>query len=256
MTITKTILFFLIAAILPCDLKAQRYQLADFTETTLPRRGSDEWHEFLKSTFGFKVAIKRGKLKVVYYDTNDRDTEVELTVENGRIVGTDEGEFGGQLKFFDDADKMTVIKSGNFPFLFYYKHDVYLIDTSAPVKKSAKHMEHIQQGALYKLVWKNDEYSYLKIFEFDEFPLGLCMVNEDILAVSWNYVYRIHNLQKEIIFKQELIFDDTLDQVFTLNSIAAADAHHIYMGTEGGYLQFDPFSKLYKYYKYKKCSPL
>ena len=252
MALPKMILFLLAIIILPCGVQAQKYRLSDFEETALPKPGSNDWYQFLEGSYAFKVSIKAGKLKIGEYDSNDFDREVELIVDGGRIVGTDDGEFEGRLTFEDDAGRTTLIKKGNFPFLFIYKHEVYFIDTFAPTKFIAAYLETVELGALYRLEWQNDAYTYVKIFDFDEFPISMCIVNDDIMLTSWNYCYKIHDLKKEIIFKKETIFNDTINRAFSLNSLAATDNRYIYLGTEGGYLQFDVADKSYKYYKYKK----
>lgn len=252
MAIPKTILFLLAIIILPCGAQAQKYLLSDFEETTLPKPGSNDWYPFLKGTYDFKVSTKRGKLKIGEYDSNNFDREVAVIVDNGRIVGTDEGEFGGELTFEDGGGNVTLIKKGNFRFIFNYKHEVYFIDSSAPTKYDTAHLETVYLGALYKLRWQNGAYTYDKIFDFDEWPISICIVNDDILLTSWNYCYKVHNLKKEIIFKRETIFSDTINWAFSFNSIAATDGRHIYLGANGGYLLLDPADKSYKYYKYKK----
>ncbi len=252
MAIPKTLLFLAVIIILPCAAQAQKYPLSNFVETLLPKPGSNDWYPFLEGTYTFKVSTKRGKLTIGEWDSNDYDNHVGVVVGNGHIIGTDEGEFEGELIFEDSAGETTLIKKGNFRFIFYYKHEVYFIDTFAPTRFDAPHLQTIELGALYKLVWQNNAYTYIKIFDFDEWPLSMCILNDDILLTSWNYCYRVHNLQKEIIFKKETIFSDTINRSFTFNSIAATDDRHIFLGVDGGYLQLDPVDKSYKYYKYKK----
>ncbi|MFI5163301.1 MAG: hypothetical protein ACHQHN_18625 [Sphingobacteriales bacterium] len=118
MKIPKPILILLIIFLLPRDLHAQKYKASDFVETQLPKPDSVEWKQFLDGAYDFKVSIKKHELSLKYWDSNDRDWTIYLYTDHGRLVGTDNGEFGGELEFFDESDNGTVIKKGNIRYLF------------------------------------------------------------------------------------------------------------------------------------------
>jgi hypothetical protein len=253
MRLPKPILILLIIFLLPHDLQAQKYQASDFVETQLPKPNSEEWRQFLDGAYDFKVSIKKHELNLKYWDSNDRDWVIILFTDHGRIVGTDNGEFGGELEFFDDSDNGTVIKKGNIRYLFEYKHEIYFMESLYDYKGMDESFFNNYKGILFKLAWKGNGYTSQKILDFDEEPGGMFILNGDILVTTWNYLYRIHNLQKEVIFdlQKEGIFKNVLNQEIFFNSVAATDEHHVYTGTRAGYLQFDLTNKSYKYYKYK-----
>lgn len=223
------------------NLYAQKYHVADFEETQVPKSDSAAWHKFIKHQLDFKVWLRHGKLKIGEFDTNrDLPHEAEVSVDRGRIVGTDEGEFYGMLTFEDDGGGVTQIKRGDFPFVFIYKDNIFFIDTTDPFRK----------GALYKLTYNDGKYAYEKILDFDEPPRTMCIVDGDILAGSFNYFYRIHDLQKEVIFKG-FFSDETVSPT----SIAATDLQHVYVGIDGGYVQFNLVTNTYKCFRYSKKYP-
>ena len=129
MTVPKPIFILLAFFLLPCELQAQKYQASDFIETQLPKPNSEEWRQFLDGANDFKVSIKKHELRLKYWDSNDRDWVIELFVDHGQIIGTDNGEFGGELKFIDDADNVSVIEKGNIRYLFEYKHEIYFMES-------------------------------------------------------------------------------------------------------------------------------
>jgi len=238
----------LVCFLLPYDLQAQKYTSSDFVETQLPKPNSEEWKQILLGAYDFKVSIKKHKLRLEYWDSNDYDREPLLWVDKGRIVWTDNGEWGGELKFVDESDNRTIIKEGNIRFLFEYNKEIYFIESLA-------HMS-LDEGAFFKLVLKDGVYNYEKIFDFGDAPEAMCMLNGDILVTSYDYLYRIHNLQKEVIFdlQKEGIFKNILNYEMLFTSVAASDEQHVYVGTLGGYLQFDLTNKSYKFYKFKNIS--
>jgi hypothetical protein len=253
MTVPKPVFILLAFFLLPRELQAQKYQASDFVETQLPKPNSEEWRQFLDGAYDFKVSIKKHELRLKYWDSNDRDWVIELFVDHGQIIGIDNGEFGGELKFIDDADNVTVIEKGNIRYLFGYKHEIYFMESLYNFKSFYDEFKNYK-GILFKLVWKDGGYTSQKILDFDEEPGGMFILNGDILISTWNYLYRIHNLEKEVIFdlQKEGIFKNILNQEIFFNSVAATDEHHVYTGTRAGYLQFDLANKSYKYYKYKK----
>ncbi len=247
----KPILILLATFLLPLGLQAQIYRAADFVETRLPEPNSEEWRQFLDGTYGFKVSVKKHELSLKYFDTNDREWEINLYTNHGHLVGTDHGEFGGELEFFDDSDNGTIIKKGNIRYLFVYNHDLYFIESAIDFRKD---FVDYYKSFLFKLAWTGVGYTYQKILALDEQAEGLFILNGDILITTWNYLYRIHDFQNEVVFdlQKEGIFKNPLDQEIFFNSVAATDEHHVYIGTEGGYLQFDLTNKSYKFYKFKK----
>jgi hypothetical protein len=230
------ILFFIF--VFTGSIRAQTYPLSDFVETVLPKPNSPQREGIFRSGFDFKASIEWGKLKIRHYTTTRYDGDSEILAGDGRLMGIDSGEFGGELRFVDGQDNITVIKKGNISFLFEYKHEVYFIE-------SLLHGS-INYGALFKVIVQDDGYSYKKILDFDDAPRVMCIANGDILVASISTFYRIHNLQKE------KLFPDLLAEDFLPTSLASTDAAHVYMGVTAGYVQMDLINKTYKFFRYIK----
>jgi len=252
MTVPKPIVILLILFLLPYASQAQKYTTSDFVETQVPKPNSEEWQQFFHGDI-YKVSIRKHKLRIEYWSSLDRDSVVKVITDRGRIVGVDNGEWGGVLKFVDDANNETVIKTGNIRLLFEYEKNDYFIETGSGVF-SKEDLSFSGEGTLFKLVLKDDAYDYVKVIHFDDSPEEMCMLNGDILVVSRNCLYRIHNLQKETILDlhKEGIFKNAPYDDVGFTSIAVLDEQHVYAGIDGGYLQFDLTNKSYKYYKFKR----
>jgi hypothetical protein len=251
MAIPKSILILLFAFFLSCDLQAQKYMASDFVETQLPKSNSEEWRQFLDGAY-FKVSIRKHILRFENWNSKDHDSVVKVVTDRGRIIGVDNGEWGGVLKFVDDAENETVIKKGNIRLLFEYQKNDYFIETG-PGLFSKEDLSFKGEGTLFKLVLRDDVYDYEKVIHFDDRPMEMCMLDDDILFASRDRLYRIHNFQKEILFdlQKEGIFKNTFHDALGFTSIAALDDSHVYAGIDGGYMEFDLTNKSYKYYKYK-----
>ena len=251
----KPILILLAIFLFPLKLQAQKYRAADFVETRLPEPDSEDWRKFLEGAYDYKVSIKNHDLSLKYWDSNDREGEIYLYTNHGRLVGTDHGEFGGELEFFDDSDNGTVIKKGNIRYLFLYRHEIYFLESFLdPQPNDLEDFTVNYKGILFKLEWTGKGYVYHKILDFDEEPGGMFILKNDILVTTWNYLYSIHDLQKEVLFdlKKQGIFKNKLGETIFFNSVAASDEHHVYIGTTNGYIQFDLTIKSYKFFKFKK----
>jgi len=233
-----TLLTLLLVFILAGDLKGQTYPLSDFVETALPKPNSIERAKIHEGGLDFAISIRNGKLKIRDYKQKQYDEDVKLFVNNGKFIGIDNGEWGGELKFVSLNDDTTIIKKGNILFLFKYNREIYFIESLA-------HMG-INEGALYKVISTNNAYAYQKILDFDDAPRVMCIVNGDILVASYNNFYKLHDLKKEKIFP-DLLAEDLIPW-----SLVAIDARHVYMGLTAGYVEIDLIGKSYKFYQYKK----
>ncbi|HSY75775.1 MAG TPA: hypothetical protein VK890_02895, partial [Bacteroidia bacterium] len=129
----------------------QKYTESDFVKTNPPLYSTDEWYVLNTSTNDFSVFNKSGVL-IIKKHTGDTNTQLKLP--NGRLIGTDMGERGGVLKFIPTGkpkDAIT-IKQGNIKLVFHFRDSLYFIEGLAHLSTNT--------GVLYRLDTVNKTYAY------------------------------------------------------------------------------------------------
>ena len=100
----------------------------------------------------------------------------EMAVENGNIIGTNHGEFGGGIKFVSNSNKEHEILNENFI-------GFYIVGDRKFVITGLAHM-HINYGYLYELTYSNSRWQAEKILDIGDKPQAFLAVNNDLYIVT------------------------------------------------------------------------
>jgi len=250
---------------------AQVCPVSDFTETPAPQVNSPVWPKSGWETHqAFSVSIIAGKLQIKKSNfISDPDT-VSYNIPGGQLFAHDGGEWGGDLYFipndttsnlYVDGKKAALIKKfftlnafkktlkklydtphinvmgGNIRCIFSYKDSLFFMEGLA-------HMG-INQGAIYKIQFQNNNFQIEKMLDFDDAPRIISVYNKQLCVVTMKRFYIIKN------WKKDLILNNIWGYGFYPNSIAVLDSRNIYVGTIDGYAKIDVKTKRLTFYKYK-----
>ncbi len=216
---------------------AQSYSTLDFVKTQPPLYSTDAWYVLNTSTDNFSVFNKNGELAIT---KAGGDTNTQFKLQGGKLIGIDNGEFGGYLNFIP-KDTPTVsrqIKSGNIKLIFQFNDTIYFIEGLAHLS--------VNKGALYRLDTANKTIGYTPLIGFEDAPEAFAIYNNTLMIASHQSFYIIHNgLKKEVVLRN--VFWRSLYP----NSIAVIDDKHVYIGIRGGYVRLNLNTKNITFYKYR-----
>ncbi len=232
----KTILTLLILT--TGTVFSQEYRLTDFVETKLPKVGSDEWFELNHSRNEFKVSVTNGKINIAKAEDPIKGTFSTLEIENGQLIGSDHGEWGGKLEFIPTGtNDKKLIKEGNVKFVFRFKNEIYFIEGLAHLSTDT--------GTMYRLDSINDNFVVVKLIEFEDAPAAMEILGDSIFIASHQGFFVINDLNKE------KIFESTFWSGLYPNSVVVIDNKNIYIGHRGGFTKLDIINKDIQFFKFK-----
>jgi hypothetical protein len=209
----------------------------EFIKTAPPKVGTDSWFTLNYSDNEFGVENKMGQLNVRKVKEVHKG---ELQLSNGKLVGEDNGEWGGSLTYVpaDTTQSKKQIKAGNIKYIFRFKDNIYFIDGIAHGT--------ISRGALYRLDTSDQKFVYAKVLDFDDAPEAYAVYSDKILIASHESFYVVKDFQKEHIVK------DAFWSSLYPNSIAAFDDKNIFIGIRSGIVKLNLMTKGITFYKYQK----
>ncbi len=230
------LLLFFILCLSILTTVGQTYTKSDFFKIDPPLYSSDEWYQLNTSTNEFSVFNQNGKLVITKAKSN---TYTQFKLPTGKLIGTDNGEFGGQLKFIPkDTPKVSrLIKTGNIKLIFQLKDTIYFIEGFAHLS--------VNNGALYRLDTSNRAFTCTEIIGFEDAPEAFAIYRNTILIASHESFYIIHDG-----FKKEVLLSNIFWRSLYPNSIAVIDEKHVYIGIRSGYVKLNLKTKELTFYKY------
>ncbi|MDR2875348.1 MAG: hypothetical protein LBV44_05405 [Methylobacillus sp.] len=233
LTALMPLAFFAVAA----DAQAAVTIPKEFVETAPPKVGSDAWYKLNHAQNEFEVAVVNGQLAIKKANEVKQRT---LEIADGTLVGTDRGEWGGNLVFnAKDASKKAVeIKRGNIKFIFRFQGKIYFIEGLAHLG--------INEGALYRLDISNGQFTHTKLVTFDDAPQAYAIHGNRLLIATFEGFYVIDN------FKKTPIFEDAFWSSLYPTSVAVLDDENVFMGIRGGIVKIDLTRKTMKFYRNDK----
>ncbi len=173
----KKIFVFILFCISFYFLKAQVPKIPDnFIETPIPKIYSNEWYKLNYSRESYPIKKDKDELIIEEKEKGERS---ELKVKGGKLIGIDEGEWGGGLFFRTPnlQEKLLVIKPGNTRDLFKFKNKIYFIQGLAHLT--------ISEGSLYELNRIKNKFTYKKITDFDDAPFAITEFNNKFFVISY-----------------------------------------------------------------------
>lgn len=230
------LLFLALAGILSLASCAQSGIIipSPFVQTEPPTPYSNEWSLLNQSNNEFEVRNIQGNLEIQKTKEVNR---CELKLPNGALIGIDNGEWGGQLKYIpnDTTAKIVEIKGGNIKFIFAFKDKIYFIEGLA-------HMTYTG-GALYRLDIVNNKFSCAKIISFDDAPEAFTIYKDKMLIASYENFYIVEDFKPEVIIKKAFWAG------LYPNSIAVFDDKNVFIGMRSGITKLDLTTKTLVFYK-------
>lgn len=232
----KTVFF----TVFYCSTLTSSSQLSlqkDFTLSTPPRIASKNWFMLNHgSAHYFKTDIVDGHLRISRTEFVD---SVDFKIPNGRLVGIDNGEWGGNLKFVSLDSTMTeqVIVRGNIRFIFSFAGRIYYIDGIAHGTESS--------GIMYRFDTSDQQFSSTKVVSFEDAPEALAI---------WNNKLLIAGHESFFVIDEQLNKEKILSNTFWANlyptSIAIIDIEHVYIGLRAGIVELNLSTRTFLFYRY------
>lgn len=140
-----------------------------------------------------------------------------------KIVGTDYGEWGGELKvIFADSTEL-LLRKCNVKSIFEYKGDLYFLE-------GLEHM-YLNTGSLYKIVYDGTNISIKECLNLNECPIAFFIFNENLFVISSENLFTITN--EDGTFKKNIIFSNFPFSAFVPNSLVVYKGDFI-IGMRGG----------------------
>lgn len=241
----KTNISILIIIMLPMVCKGQSDVIIppEFVETNQPKVGSDDWFSLNHSNHECAVLNVNGKLEIVSPSKIRKsqnpadDCTCKLKIKDGTLKGKNWGEWGGELYYEPDNVKKlnTIIKKGNIKYIFEHNEKLYFIEGLAHLTTS--------NGALYELSRTGKNFTFKKIYDFEDAPEVFTYLNGKMLIAGSENFYVLDNLKKELVF-QKMFWDGLYP-----NSIAIFDEKNVFVGIRSGIVRLDLIEKKATFFK-------
>ncbi len=206
----------------------------NFSERNIPKSFSKDWYELNYSNDDYLV--KNIKNNLVIEKTKYRNNS-ELIISNGKLFGSNGGEWGGELFFIPNNKelKKIKIKDGNIVDIFKFQNKIYFIEGLAHLS--------ISEGALYELEINNNTFNFEKLIDFEDAPAAITTYKNKIYVASHQNFYEVENFQKKKIFGNE--FWTSLYP----NSIAIFNEENVFIGMRSGFARINLKNKKINFYR-------
>ncbi|WP_160138055.1 hypothetical protein [Chryseobacterium sp. c4a] len=228
----KMIILFVLCFCFYCA--GQEIKIPDnFMESAIPKVESKEWYGLINSKDSYAVKKENNKLVVEknsFYKGNS-----ELEIEDGKLIGENKGEWGGELYFQPkkDKEKIVKIKFGNIVDIFKFQNKIYFTEGFGI------------WGSLYELT-KDSVFTYRKIESFGDALEALTIFNNIIYIVSHHGFYKVVNQEAISIFRNQFW------RGLYPNSVAVFDEENIFIGMRSGIAKLNIVKKEVSFYRGKE----
>lgn len=209
----------------------------NFTEIPVPISYSQEW--YLNNHKSESYSLKKQNEKLII-EEKEKGNKVDLEIEAGKIIGINNGEWGGGLYFRTKKlqKKPVEIKPGNIVDIIKFKNKIYFT-------QGLVHMG-INNGALYELINQKNSFTYFKMAELGDAPAAITSFENKIFIISHKNFYEINTNENNKITK---IFENQFWKGLYPNSIVAFDERNIFAGMRSGILKINLIDKTIKFYR-------
>ena len=232
----RSLPLLLTSTVILCSFGIQDVSPSDFVLSEIPVVGSDEWSQLNRSDDEFNVTMANGQLRISEF----RDTRTtEFQLPHGKLVGTDRGEWGGQLLFrpADQSGKSFVLANGNIKSIFSLNDTIYYLEGLAHLS--------LDHGSLNKIDTTGGEFKLTKVMDLGDSPLASTVTHDTLMIASHNRFYLINH------YHMEVLVDSAFWYALYPNSICERSANAVFIGMRGGYAELNSVNKGLKFYKYK-----
>jgi len=97
----------------------------DFIAAEIPNAGSGKWLQIINNSKQYCVGIKNEELVISRYHEKH---SIQYEYLDLKIIGTDYGEWGGELKVINADSTEILLKKCNVKSIFEYKGDLYFLE--------------------------------------------------------------------------------------------------------------------------------
>ena len=162
-------------------------------------------------------------------DDNETPDGFRFDVDDGYFIGTDHGEFGGNLAFFNNGIGTTVLNNCNPQAIFSINNKLYMFEGCS---------HGVGRGALYSLTKSGGKWKTTLEEDFGGEPQAFVVENNTVYVVINTYNSKILKLTFEGGLKIEtLIQNDFRFGVYATSAVK--EDNLIYFGLMGGLAIFD-----------------
>ena len=205
----------------------------NFVEANIPIVESHEWFKLNHSKDYYAVKKVNNELLIEQTELKDK---VEYLTKKGKLIGYDEGEFGGRLNYIPNSEpsKTIEIMFGNIVDIFDFKNKIYILQGG------------YKGGSISELKINYENFDVKRLFNFDNPPLAVEVFENKIFVVSFNGFYIVENNDWEKIFYNQFWWG------LYPSSIAYFDDENIFLGIRSGIVKLDIKNKTVKFYQETK----
>jgi len=197
----------------------------DFITAEIPSTGSRKWFQIINNSKHYGVEIKNEELVISkYHETHI----IEYEYVDLKIVGTDYGEWGGELKVISADSTEILVKECNVKSIFEYKGDLYVL-------AGLEHM-YLNTGCLYQLVYDGTSFTYRECLDLKECPIAFYIFNGHLYVMSSKNLFMVSN--EDGSFKKNIVFENFPFSAFVPNSLVVYKGDFI-IGLRGGLGRID-----------------
>jgi hypothetical protein len=206
----------------------------EWHQKPIPIYESKEWSEANNSMLEWEVEYNKS-LKTEQYD--GKEINNKLKTSDGYFLGTDKGEFGGDVSFYPNGKKEDkyVIINENFKGFLEINNHFYVFTGLAHMGGSS--------GSIYKLERKSNKWVKIKVIDLKDAPFAFTLVGKKVLyVVTHSKLLKIENEKVSDIIVKDAFWQDLYP-----NSIVFVD-NKVFIGMRKGIAQVDLKTKKMSWY--------
>ncbi|KOP80182.1 hypothetical protein AMS59_01915 [Lysinibacillus sp. FJAT-14745] len=197
----------------------------DFINAEIPNAGSGKWFQIINNSKQYGVAIKNEELVISKYREKHC---LQYDYLDLKIVGTDYGEWGGELKVVYPDSTEIVLKKCNVKSIFEYEGDLYFLE-------GLEHL-YLNTGYLYQLIYDGTHFSIRECLDLKECPIAFYIFNSHLYVISSENLFSLSI--ESGLFKKIMIFNNFPFSAFVPNSLVVYKGDFI-IGMRGGVGRID-----------------
>ncbi|QPQ31198.1 hypothetical protein [Lysinibacillus sp. JNUCC 51] len=197
----------------------------DFINAQIPNAGSGKWFKNINNSKQYGVEIKNEELVISRYREKHC---LQYDYLDLKIVGTDYGEWGGELKVVYPDSTEIVLKKCNVKSIFEYEGSIYFLE-------GLEHL-YLNTGYLYQLIYDGTNFSITACLDLKECPIAFYIFDSHLYVISSENLFSLSIESRS--FKKNIIFNNFPFSAFVPNSLVVYKGDFI-IGMRGGLGRID-----------------